>query len=1136
MNDNIISELGKAAEVIMAPPNVVSNEQRHLAESIFLNFRKSKSPYGICREILEKSQNEYVLFEAAEVLKSAIIREWSFLFDDDKTSIRQYLFQYITTKSLPPFVRDRILQVIAIIVKRASIDDGGRERANILKEVENLIVNAEPQKKILGCNIILNLMQEYATTVKSTDVGLPWEVHFKAKKQFEATDLKRIFQFCIYLLSEVVKNDPPYSDTLLELTRHLLKITETVLTWGYVSPILPKRLIGIYESLYEADSAPALKLNSSWSEIMLNPEMLRLMFQIYWKIRDIDQLAHHSLNCLVQLASLNGGILPTDESRLEYLHSYLMAFFNLVSNITIKNKESLGISNIVKKLIVFYVHDIAKLPDNMKDTLLDEFTRITCHLCDGATIEEANSEEDRFFTDAFDNMLDAWTNLLQEFTHSYLESKFQECAKQVFNKYVQCHLCPPDGCRKLGNDTEDIEDDEDNDRIKYKEQLQVIGMFGRVVPAHSLSVLYKLLEDRISKFVNHLQTMQIRAMNVAEADTLNNLFEDMHWTILISGHILCMDSDGETPMIPSEIMQYSIDQYNRQESTLNATMAAIIALESKVAIPENFEQCDHVVRILFNIMKLCTIEDYAASVKLGQFMSPEVGSSVMWFLKRWCLSYLLPVENYYQELSPTLIGCLGKDTDGARLIVCYVLSKIQSNLYHFQTEPVLLKDTVELFCDIVCVKQKSAQIVKTESMRNLIKLFGQLEPGTLPPNIIRGLCKGFVLAGVALHTRNFSADAQSTMNEYYELILTPLQQRFKSLTSQADFTSICHQEKIQKIVIDLLEAFIGIVKGSLMPSSTTLFHFLAPILSELPVFITVYNNYQVIVQLILELFGQCAKYMLCYLSPLDSKRLYESSLATVQAYAKCNQGRFTTESFAEESSFQDLALILDLLTFILSKDCFDLCTDTNNEEINVTASDISLFGLNFIMPLMTMDLLKYPSLCAQYYRLLVLINDIYPEKICNLPPELLNTLLRSIELGLTNFGSDIVQACLDFIQGMATYTFRHSLMETPFGQAIRPFLKTVMDLTLSHQINTDSTYYASNCIYALMCCFQDDYKMLVQSLIQMQTDPMTAERLAAAFNNLVMNVDMTCDRSPKLKFRDNFDKFIANVHGFLLVK
>lgn len=86
------------------------------------------------------------MFEAAEVMKAAVIREWSFLLSSDKISLRQYLFQYVTTRDLPPFVRDRILQVIAIIVKRVSIEDNGRERGNILQEVENLIVNAEPNK------------------------------------------------------------------------------------------------------------------------------------------------------------------------------------------------------------------------------------------------------------------------------------------------------------------------------------------------------------------------------------------------------------------------------------------------------------------------------------------------------------------------------------------------------------------------------------------------------------------------------------------------------------------------------------------------------------------------------------------------------------------------------------------------------------------------------------------------------------------------------------------------------------------------------------------------------------------------------------------------------------------------------
>lgn len=414
-------------------------------------------------------------------------------------------------------------------------------------------------------------------------------------------------------------------------------------------------------------------------------------------------------------------------------------------------------------------------------------------------------------------------------------------------------------------------------------------------------------------------------------------------------------------------------------------------------------------------------------------------------------------------------------------------------------------------------------------------MYEQLEPGSLPTNILRLLSKGFVLLGATLQNPH-DIHAFGTMNSYFETVLTPLQLRYRSLLEQENFARVAHEERIQKVMIDLLECFIGIAKGTVMGSTGILFPFLAPILAELPVFLTIYKDYQVIVQLILELFGQCAKYMLCYLSPLDSKRFYESTLATVQAYARCNQGRFTSELFAEENNLQDLSLVFDLFTFILSKDCFDLCSNPSNEESTVTSSDVSLFGLSFIMPLITIDLLKHPHLCAQYYRLLVLINDIYPEKICNLPFDLLQTLLESIKLGLINFGSDIVQACLDFLQGMATYIFRNNLLNTQFSEKLKPYLKLIMDLTISRQINSDLITSVSTCTYALICCYQDEYQELIRSLIQMQTDPLTAERLAAAFNLLILNVPLTCERVPKLKFRDNFEKFIANVQGFLLVK
>lgn len=384
------------------------------------------------------------------------------------------------------------------------------------------------------------------------------------------------------------------------------------------------------------------------------------------------------------------------------------------------------------------------------------------------------------------------------------------------------------------------------------------------------------------------------------------------------------------------------------------------------------------------------------------------------------------------------------------------------------------------------------------------------------------------MAGAAL------TDTQEA-NGYYEQILKPIQLRFKTLLGQENFNRVYQEENVKKEIVDILECLIGIAKGSLMSIVQILFDFMAPLLSELPVFMNLYHNYQVIVQLILDLFGQCAKYMLCYLNQLNSKRLYESTLATVQVYAKCNANRLSIEALQEESNLQDLELIMDLLTFVLSKDCLDL-SPLANEDVSVTAADVSLFGLNFIMPLITVDLLKYPDLCAQYYRLIVLINDIYPEKICSLPETLLHQLLESVKLGLSQFGSTIVQACLDFIQGMATYVYRHSLQNTHFYQALLPFLPHLLDMTLSHQINSDMISTASTCIYCLICCYNEQYQMYVQNLIHTQTDPLIAERLASAFGSLMENIVLNCERQPKLKFRENFDKFIANVHGFLLTK
>lgn len=281
-----------------------------------------------------------------------------------------------------------MFQTIAIIIKRGSIDDSGRERKALLGELEKIILSSPISQQKLACSLILAIMQEYAITVKSADVGLIWEVHFRLKKSFEALDLKRIFRFTVGILEQIVHSGHRPEGDQAVLTKQLLTIVETVLCWGQVSPLLPKRLIGVFEAIHESDTAPALRLSLNWRDTILQPELIALFFEIHMYVRTIPELANPSLTCLVQLASLSGVVVSDTNLKKQYLENYVNSFLNMIPNIQPGGREMLGISDIYRRLIQFFSPSmVAALPP----AFLQNLTTMTCHCIRGAVIEEGVS-------------------------------------------------------------------------------------------------------------------------------------------------------------------------------------------------------------------------------------------------------------------------------------------------------------------------------------------------------------------------------------------------------------------------------------------------------------------------------------------------------------------------------------------------------------------------------------------------------------------------------------------------------------------------------------------------------------------------------------------------------------------------
>lgn len=155
----------------------------------------------------------------------------------------------------------------------------------------------------------------------------------------------------------------------------------------------------------------------------------------------------------------------------------------------------------------------------------------------------------------------------------------------------------------------------------------------------------------------------------------------------------------------------------------------------------------------------------------------------------------------------------------------------------------------------------------------------------------------------------------------------------------------------------------------------------------------------------------------------------------IQAYSVHTRGRVTREASAEEDAHRDLLLFMELLMNLLSKDIIDLSpfasegTPISASEVNlklvfdivllsfiIQQFQVCLHGLNLLMPLMNAELLRFPQLCWNYYKLITFTCEICPAKMISIPPEMLSNLFASLQLGMNSFGSDVANFCFEFIQ------------------------------------------------------------------------------------------------------------------------
>lgn len=146
-------------------------------------------------------------------------------------------------------------------------------------------------------------------------------------------------------------------------------------------------------------------------------------------------------------------------------------------------------------------------------------------------------------------------------------------------------------------------------------------------------------------------------------------------------------------------------------------------------------------------------------------------------------------------------------------------------------------------------------------------------------------------------------------------------------------------------------------------------------------------------------------------------------------------------------------------------------------------------------------------------------------------------VINALRIGLTAVSCDVSTLCCDTIVGLANKV-RNMGDENPYALALLSIAELLLMLIIKMEIPPDSIPAAGAAIYALTCVKPALLEGLARQLIEAfaVNDPSNVPRLEEAFGVLTNGVLFDGLRSHKMRFQDNFDKFLASVHGFLIVK
>ncbi|KAJ9478923.1 Cell cycle checkpoint protein rad17 [Pseudozyma hubeiensis] len=399
-------------------------------------------------------------------------------------------------------------------------------------------------------------------------------------------------------------------------------------------------------------------------------------------------------------------------------------------------------------------------------------------------------------------------------THVQIFAKtvFGSIRDQVFAPYVTGRL-EAASVVSGEDDMSEIEEVSAKDQDVYSDQLITIANLARTSAADNLRALQQLAKPLCDKLIAKSQ----HQANFTDVE-MGQTWEQIHWLILIAGHVLADDARGETPEIPSEIA-------NSAEPD-DPAVALIMQLG---------------MQLLQHLSAFGS-----ASVEAS---SPQVTETLLWFTGRWTSSYLL-IDQRSGFATNAAIQHAFSDQAGQHVLT-FLLQRLSENLHLWMSDSDVLLQLAQV---LSAFTRSSGIMICLLQLPEMEQLVSGIVSGLdhLPANTHGALIASVVscIYSGATHT---DAPSERSAEFYFKQITASIESRFGTLLSQSDFAAISQRSDVISAVQTSLDMLEGLASSIQPNSAEIVYGFIAKFFSAFSQLCRVYDTRPEIVVSILRL-------------------------------------------------------------------------------------------------------------------------------------------------------------------------------------------------------------------------------------------------------------------------------------------